>query len=135
MKKRKLMDMLDPRAWGASLIKLHSATPPEHFLEVYRHSPDGGLLVGRLSYEDGEYVFCYDEDYNSEPISAFPSIEREYRSHYLWPFFTARIPPLDREDVRREMSNLSIKEDQVIDILGSVASVSVTSPYQFKVSA
>ena len=132
MKKRKLMDMLNPKTWGASLINLDSSTLSKQTLEIYRQVPTGEHLIGHLFCDNSEFVFRYDADYDSEPISAFPLLDREYRSERLWPFFAARIPPLDREDVQREMSNLSISEDQVIDILGSVARISVTSPYQFR---
>ena len=67
-----------------------------------------------------------------EPISAFPRIDKEYRSECLWPFFAVRIPPMEREDVKEEITNRSLKEDQVIEILGSIARVSVTNLYEFR---
>ena len=132
MKKRKLMDMLNPKSWGVRLIDMDSSTPQTNALEIYRQMPNGEHLIGRLFRDNSGYVFRYDTDYDSDPISAFPSLDQEYRSEHLWPFFAARIPPFDREDVQREMSNLELSEDQIIDILGSLARVSVTSPYEFR---
>ena len=120
------------KIWGMNLIHAPSETPVERTLEIYRQSADERLLVGRLSCEQGEFVFRYDSSYRGEPISAFPDTEEEYRSRHLWPFFAIRIPPLDREDMRREIKNQSLGEDQIIEILGSVAKVSVTNPYEFK---
>ena len=132
--KKSFMDMLNPRVWGASLTHTSAKTPLERSLEVYRRTPDRWCLVGRLSWEQNEFVFRYDPDYGSEPISAFPRIDQEYRSKHLWPFFAVRIPPFDRDDMRREILNHSLQEDQVIEILGKVAKVSVANPYEFKLA-
>ena len=131
--KENWMDLLNQaRIWGTNLVYGTSETPMEQTLEIYRQSADERFLVGRLSCEQGEFVFRYDPNYRGKPISAFPNTEQEYRSRHLWPFFAIRIPPLDREDMRREIRNQSLREDQIIEILGSVAKVSVTNPYEFK---
>ena len=39
---------------------------------------------------------------------------------------------MDREDMQKEIEKRSLNENQIIEILGSVAKVSVTSPYEFK---
>ena len=120
--------------WGFDLFKESPSTPSRSTLEVYRKFHDKLLLVGRLSYEEGEYVFRYDSDFRGKPISAFPELTREYRSTLLWPFFAVRIPPLDREDMRKEISDRSLRKDQVLEILASLARVSVANPYEFKLS-
>ncbi len=109
-----------------------SSKPQEMTLEVNRKLPSEPVLVGRLTCEEGEYVFRYDPEYVGEPIFAFPDVGKEYRSKYLWPFFSIRIPPLNREDMRKEMINRSLRDDQILEILGSVAKISVTSPYEFQ---
>lgn len=109
-----------------------TSKPQEMTLEVYKKLPNDLVLVGRLTCEEDEYVFRYDPDYVGEPIFAFPDVGKEYRSKYLWPFFSIRIPPLNREDMRKEMINRSLRDDQILEILGSVAKVSVTSPYEFQ---
>lgn len=133
--KKQLADLLRhiPLKLGISAVRAPSTTPMEQTLEIYRQSADD-ILVGRLSCEEGEFVFRYDENYKGKPISAFPEIEHEYRSRNLWPFFAIRIPPLDREDMRREIEKQSLRDDQILEILGSVAKVSVTNPYEFKLT-
>ena len=132
--KKNFMDLLNPKAWGTNLFHASSRSPLGRSLEIYRQTPDGKYLVGRLFREQDEFVFRYDSDYGKEPISAFPQIGQEYRSQHLWPFFAVRIPPIDREDMREEISARSLEEDQIIEILGSVAKVSVTNPYEFKLA-
>lgn len=120
------------RDWGISFFGASPAAPKELTLEVYQKTSDEMILVGRLSCEGNEYVFRYDNGYVGKPISAFPKLDQEYRSTILWPFFAIRIPPLDREDMREEITNRSLGEDQVLEILGSVARVSVANPYEFR---
>ena len=131
--KRDLVSLLgQARDWGISLFSASSKTPKELKLEVYRKMSDQLVLIGRLSCEEDEYVFRYDTSYAGKPISAFPKLNQEYRSKLLWPFFAIRIPPLDREDMREEIAKRSLGEDQILEILGSVAKVSVANPYEFK---
>ena len=133
--KRQFVELLDHvKTWGINSIRTPSTSSEETTLEIYRQSTDENSLVGRLWCEDGEFVFRYDSDYRGRPISAFPDIKHEYRSEHLWPFFAVRIPPLDREDMRREIANQSLRDDRVIEILGSVAKVSVTNPYEFRLA-
>ena len=115
-----------------NLISASSATPRGRALAVYHQMGPEVILVGRLSCEQEEYVFQYDPGYVGEPISAFPMMGHEYRSGHLWPFFAIRIPPLNREDVREQIANRSLREDQILEVLGSVAKVSVANPYEFK---
>ena len=130
--KRSFLDLFNPKAWGTNLIQASVDASPERTLGIYRHTPDAFRLVGRLYREQDEFVFRYAPGYDMEPISAFPEIEKEYRSKLLWPFFAVRIPPMDREDMQKKISSHSLEKDQVIEILGSVAKVSVTNPYEFK---
>lgn len=66
----------DARFWGSSPIQASRETPAERNLEVFRSSTEGQELVGRLSLEDGTFVFRYAEEYRGEPILAFPRIEK-----------------------------------------------------------
>ena len=117
--------------WGSSPVQASRETPGERKLEVFRSSSEGRELVGRLSLEDGQFVFRYVEEYQGEPISAFPKIDREYRSDHLWPFFSVRIPPLSRDDMRDEVKSQVLDEGDTLQILGSIAKTSVTNPYEF----
>ncbi len=88
--------------WGVKLIWASAEIPMERVLEVYQDTGVESVLVGRLSSEDGKFVFRYDSAYTGYPISTFPRIDREYRSEYIWPFFAIRIPPLKREEHAEE---------------------------------
>ena len=123
------------RDWGMGLIHASDATAAKRrVLQVHRQSDEGSVLVGRLYKEDDEFVFQYDAGYVGEPISAFPLVDREYRSDVLWPFFAVRIPPLEREDVQKTISDLSLRRNQTIEILDAVARLSATNPYEFKLA-
>ena len=138
----KIAEMLrnQSRIWGIPFFHAGGETPAKQYLEIYRDMLDGHgrALVGRLFQEGNdehcEFVFRYDPNYHKEPISAFPDLGKEYRSEQLWPFFSARIPPIDREDVREAITALNINADQPIEILGKVARLSVTSPYEFQLN-
>lgn len=134
MKKNWISLFSQARIWGMDVVHASSEAPRERTLEVYRQSANERFLVGRLSCEQGEFLFRYDPNYVGKPISAFPNAGQEYRSRHLWPFFAIRIPPLDREDMRKEIESQSLKKDQIIELLGSVAKVSVTNPYEFKLA-
>lgn len=124
--------------WGTHIFQAGGQPSSKRCLAIYIGIPDGDerSLVGRLfqekSEEQSEFVFRYDPAYHKEPISDFPYLEREYRSKALWPFFSARIPPIDREDIREAIKALHIQSDQPLELLGKVARVSVTSPYEFQ---
>ena len=108
--------------------------PTERTLQVYLPSAGHHDLVGRLSMEQDEYVFRYEPSYKGGPISAFPETGKEYRSRYLWPFFATRIPPFEREDMRKAINDRKLNKDQIIEILGSVARLSAVNPYEFKLA-
>ena len=133
--KKDIFDLLaHAKFWGTKRIRAPSETPPARTLEVFLQPAEPTSLIGRLSCEQGEYVFRYEPSYEGAPISAFPNMEQVYRSKNLWPFFATRIPPLDREDVRNAINERELREDQTIEILGSVARVSVANPYEFKLA-
>ena len=133
--KSAIMSLLNQaRDWGVGLIHAADTTAAEKVLQVRRQSDEGFVILGRLYKENDQFVFQYDPEYVGEPISAFPWVNREYRSDTLWPFFAVRIPPLEREDVRKTISELSLRGDQTIEILDAVARLSATNPYEFKLA-
>ena len=121
-------------AWGTKKF----TAPPRHDkytkLEIYTHSEDGDQPIATLECHDGKFIFRYHENYDGHAISAFPRIDKEYESKDLWPFFSVRIPPLKREDVSREIIEKQIGEDQIIELLATVAKSSATNPYQFRLA-
>ncbi len=134
MKKNLFSLLSQVKDWGMSYIGVPQDVPQKQALEVFRKVDDDPVLIGRLTCDEDVYVFEYDPSYSFTPISSFPDRNRVYRSKQLWPFFAIRIPPLDREDVREEITNRDLGEDQVLEILASVAKVSVSNPYEFKLA-
>ncbi|MCY4201680.1 MAG: HipA N-terminal domain-containing protein [Aestuariivita sp.] len=141
MRKGLLEFLGQAREWGVSLVEAkhppqEQLTSPtgERFVEVYRRSESGETVIGHLSQEEGEFVFRYDPQYAGRPISAFPSKHEEYRSKFLWPFFTVRVPPFSRPDMEAAMKRHSLDENQIIEILGLITKASISNPYEFRLN-
>lgn len=136
-KRESLFDQLKARfleSWGDRSSAVRSSAG---FLHVYLPRNDQArILVGTVRIEDDEYVFEYDEDYrkleDAVPISAFPDMHKAYRSERLWPFFTVRMPPADRRDVRLLLEREKISTDNQLRLLGFLSSHAVVSPYEFE---
>lgn len=95
-------------------------------------------LVGSLTQEQGEYVFRYDaafRDSDLPGIAAFPDKAREYRERELWPFFDVRLPPLKRVDVQSVVAARNLEGADTLQLLGALASRSITTPYELRYSA
>lgn len=107
------------------------------FLDATAHGK-ANVLVATLSQDDGEYVFRYDPDYarqpGARPISAFPDLDDEYRAKHLWPFFAARIPPLEREDVREAMAKAKLRPDDTLRLLAMLSGRIITNPYRLELA-
>lgn len=125
-----LHELLD--SWGMSrtLAPQGSGT---RSVRVKGPSRSGGeVLVGQLWLEGGEFVFRYAESYQRSgepPIAGFPDLESEYRSRRLWPFFEVRLPPTDREDVRRVIQASGVDEKDPLALLAALGAHTATSPY------
>jgi HipA-like protein len=124
------------RSWGQGPTGT-SATDAKRRLDVLLALPDGRrMLVGSLTFEDGEYVFRYSDGFKRQtdvpPIGAFPDPNEEYRSPDLFPFFDVRLPPIDRADVRRVVLERHIDPEDKFHLLGELARRTVTSPYDLE---
>ncbi len=120
--------------WGLRLPTAAAAPGPR--LDVYLVRVEGTRQrIGTLMQEHSEFVFRYDSKFSAaadaRPIAAFPDLGEEYRSRELWPFFSVRIPPVDREDVRAAMERLKIGADDTLRLLGKLSQRTVTTPYRF----
>jgi HipA-like protein len=122
------------RAWGTEPPKAR-ATTGSATVQIYVMTRDGKKVIGTLWKDGNEFVFRYDPKFvrseGAKPISAFPDLDEEYRREDLWPFFAVRLPPVDREDVRRVLKERHIPESDVLRLLGEVSGRGVSSPYRF----
>lgn len=93
-----------------------------------------GLKVGELLFDGEKWVFRYSEQFRDQnevkPIIDFPSLEKEYRSERLWPFFLLRIPSPEQPSVKRfaeEQGTLELDEALLLKRFGRR---SVANPFE-----
>lgn len=141
MRKGLLEFLGQAREWGVGLFEAkhppqEQLTSPseERSVEVYRRNESDEMVIGHLFQEEGDFVFRYDPQYAGRPISAFPNKREEYRSRFLWPFFTVRVPPFSRPDMKKAMEKHSLDENQIIEILGLITKASISNPYEFRLN-
>jgi len=88
---------------------------------------------------DGElWHFLYTTDFMQDycqtytKISGFPRVEKAYRtdSFRKWPFFSTRVPPLKRADVKRRLTQKDIDPSDEVALLREFGEHSVTNPYK-----
>jgi HipA-like protein len=122
-------------SWGIRLspASKHGGTAG---LELYLPIDGQHVLVGRLSQEDGEFVFRYSESFRRRtdipPITAFPDKSVTYRSADLWPFFQVRLPPASRADVRKLVEEKRLDPSDPLVLLGELGRKAVSAPYEFR---
>lgn len=125
------------RAWGTEPPRARAVTGSAT-VEVSVMTRDGKKVIGALWKDGNQFVFRYDPKFvrstDAQPISAFPDLDEEYRREELWPFFAVRLPPVDREDVRKVLERRHIPESDVLRLLGEVSGRGVSSPYRFSLA-
>ena len=122
------------KEWGVGLVHASHDSTAKEMLEIRRQMDGNSVVVGYLYKDSEQFVFRYASDYSGDPISSFPIVHQEYRSETLWPFFAVRIPPLDRADVRETMKKKALEGGQTIRVLHTVAKVSPSNPYEFRLA-
>ena len=107
-------------------------------IRLYLMVPDRGrLLVGSLRRDRDEFVFEYAPEFVQSDLPTlpdFPSTTRAYRSSELWPFFLVRLPPADRADVQREISDQGIEPANTFALLGRLGRRTISSPYELELA-
>lgn len=94
----------------------------------------GSLLVGTLRAENGHWIFEYSEEFKQQnsilPIVDFPAVDREYRSHALWPFFALRIPSPEQSAVKAYMNRNSLETVDEGILLREFGGRSISNPFR-----
>ncbi len=89
----------------------------------------GELEIGTLSYVDNVWKFSYSEEFKSQknilPLVNFPTLDKEYVSSELWPFFISRIPSL----AQRQAKECNEKKD-LVSLLKNYGRKTIANPYQ-----
>ncbi len=91
------------------------------------------MVVGILSFKDGNWMFKYSNEYKEHglsPISGFPSIGKVYRSEDLWPFFSSRIPSLARQNIQDKIKKKGINENDYLELLRFFGKRTITNPFE-----
>ncbi len=92
------------------------------------------MEVGRLTRTKDEWIFRYSEAFrlqNSlQPIIDFPTLEKEYRSKELWPFFLLRIPSLGQPAVQRLIEQRKVDSVDEGTLLREFGRWSVANPFE-----
>ncbi len=124
-------------SWGGDEFAQPSERPqPGREIRVYLTSDGQRIHVGSLFKDDSEYVFEYSAQFKDHaelaPISAFREVSQPHRTRELPAFFRVRLPPLEREDVKRTVSELGIAPDDEFALLAAVGRKTITSPYELE---
>ncbi|AEE50660.1 HipA N-terminal domain-containing protein [Haliscomenobacter hydrossis] len=106
------------------------STPVDSIAEfdlTYQH-----LIIGTLQHQDGQWSFAYSEAFkNQNQIKAivdFPDKDKVYQSSMLFPFFSSRIPSLQRLKIQKAIpENFTMDEVGLLKMFGKQ---SITNPYQ-----
>jgi hypothetical protein len=94
--------------------------------------PQGEIIVGYLSKFKFDYCFTYSAEFKASGLPAVPGfydLDKIYESRALWPFFTVRIPPINRPDVEAIIIAKKIDVSDPMDLLLCLGHRSITSPY------
>ena len=85
------------------------------------------LKIGILSFTDNTWFFSYSEEFKSQkeilPLVNFPTVNKEYMSDELWPFFVSRIP----STAQRQLSEENQATTTLLKIYGRKT---IANPYQ-----
>ncbi|MBQ8720862.1 MAG: hypothetical protein IJY67_01765 [Paludibacteraceae bacterium] len=88
----------------------------------------GNLLIGTLNYSNGVWHFSYSNDFKLQkeilPLANFPSINKEYETQELWPFFASRIP----SNAQLQLDKCD-QEENIVLLLSRFGRRTVANPY------
>ena len=90
------------------------------------------LTIGTLKLQDGTWTFAYSEAFKQQhkltPIVDFPDKNRVYESSVLFPYFSFRIPSLQRLKIQKIVPN-NITTDEVF-LLNAYGKHTIVNPFQ-----
>lgn len=90
------------------------------------------LIIGTLQYQNGQWTFAYSEAFKNQNqiqnIVDFPNKDKVYQSSMLFPFFSSRIPSLQRLKIQKAIpENFTMDEVGLLKMFGKQ---SIANPYQ-----
>ena len=86
------------------------------------------LKVGTLSFRDQHWRFVYSDAFKAQrkvlPLVNFPTVDKEYVSTELWPFFASRIPS------RAQLLQKGGPEElDLVSLLGKYGKSTIANPF------
>lgn len=131
---KKLKALLS-RAEGQDNLKTLSQQEAT-FLLFFRNVDKKNLDIGKLWLRDGYWHFEYTESFKKqshfEPLPDFPQLEKLYRSHQLWPFFSLRIPSLKQPQIEKTILREGLDRDNEVELLSYFGKRTIANPFQLK---
>lgn len=92
-----------------------------------------GLEVGRLTDAPDGWEFSYSEAFKAQNrvkvITDFPSKDKSYHFHDLWPFFASRIPSIQQPEVRRRIEEEHLDVNDKAALLGRFGKRTISNPF------
>lgn len=87
------------------------------------------LEIGTLSYADNVWIFSYSEEFKRQrdilPLVNFPTVDKEYISSELWPFFVSRIPGRAQLQAPKDTDR-----QDLVSLLKNYGRKTIANPYQ-----
>ena len=94
------------------------------------------LIIGFLNVENGKWEFSYSQDFKSqdelEPIVDFTDKNKVYVSDELWPFFSSRIPSLNRPSIKETLNKSNIDSTDIVELLKLFGQKTIANPYNLQ---
>jgi HipA-like protein len=90
------------------------------------------MIIGTLRLHQGMWSFSYSEEFTLQneisPIVDFPDKTKTYQSHGLFPFFSSRIPSIQRLKLQKVIPHNVIQDE--VALLKAFGKQTITNPYQ-----
>ncbi len=105
------------------------STPKDSFAKFELSFQD--LLIGTLEHQNGRWSFTYSEAFKAQdrirPIVDFPDKQKIYQSEGLFPFFSSRIPSLQRLKIQKIVAPDFTMDE--VGLLKKFGKQSIANPY------
>lgn len=91
-------------------------------------------IIGFLNYDSTNWTFIYSDWFKLqnelEPLFEFPSVDKNYVSEELWPFFESRIPSIKQPKIQEYLESHPSDRNNKVKLLEIFGITSVNNPYK-----
>jgi len=89
-----------------------------------------GIVVGEMSFGDGNYIFTYDKNYKGNDLIGIPKTEQPYQSSELFFIFENLIPESHRREKHLNIENFDDLADSLTTLLNTHGSYEFVYSYE-----